>query len=216
MKTAHYLARAAQSWLRSVRQGRYCVISGDKNYGPVVVDVSFMRDAYSQPISACAYDACSKQEFFSRLGSSIELLEVVVDNGRLRGIFFTKTAQCLLHDSRPLAEAKSTDQEHLALRTLGTFRFLAKIHKRMHPCPLREVEVDVRSPFRNVAIWCASILNMLASKCASVLRGSGHLLAHLDEKRWSPSSFLVSADLVDYFQRFNVQKRQVCIEHFAQ
>ena len=76
------------------------------------------------------------------------------------------------------------------------------------------VQVDVRSPFRNVAIWCAVILNRLASSCTSVLQDSGQLLSELHGKFWPSGAFLVSADLVEYFESIDIFQLRACIKRF--
>ena len=92
----------------------------------------------------------SEAEFMEIFGQSLQYPELLLN--RYSHLIDADTKTYLLHKMQPLLT--STDpqkQNKLAIQSIGMFRFLAKVHKQVVPCPVRKIEVDTGAVFSPIA-----------------------------------------------------------------
>lgn len=196
----HPLSRRALKWLRdSYDLKKLCTISGDKGYGPVIVSYQpiYVSDLQRTSPSFIQLDS---DAFTDTVTEQMALTEMTRE--RYKHTIDERTKTCLLHKITPILKMTSqNDQKRELEKTVGSFRFLAKIHKNKAPCPMRKIEVDLHNPFTPVADFCCQVLGQLAAECSTVLTDSKQFLTKIYDQRYPSATTLVAGDLVNFFEK---------------
>ena len=182
------------------------MITGDKNYGPVLFAHNFFDKIYDKLIlESPAFTSLFENQFISSFGQNLIRVEAIVTQAAASGVLDSKTKKFLLHGLQDKLMCNNFDiQREFALKSLGVFRFLAKVHKQVSPMPVRKIEGDTFNPLKNVTVFCAKVLNRIASKLPSVLMDSKQLISFLHSRRFPYGTTLVTADLLDFMRKLTL------------
>ena len=108
---------------------------------------------------------------------------------------------------------------HILANTVGSLRYLLKLHKR--GLGTRRVEVDVRSPFNNVSDWLAATLNLIATSQSSTVADARTVVADLYFDPVENFGSFLAADIIEFYPSIELDSLESSIttaveEHFGQ
>jgi hypothetical protein len=193
--------------------GELCRVTGDKGYGPTLVHPSVLKRAYASLASdTVAFKPISLRTLAQSWFDLSEHLSMRLDNLVANGLLSNSSKLVMMSRFCDLNLTGQITSEKLVIvgRTVARCRFLVKLHKPLYPqLQLRRIEADLTSPLKDVARWLGKVLLSVERKLGASTLSSHSVVADLTcdpiDAECRSSLFLVSADIVNYFEKIRVE-----------